>query len=171
MPPPAERPLGELSLTELRRKIDDMRTRVLRELREVEELEKQLSQMMGQPYARVARPVRSRRAPEVPAPAVLDVVELVAEVFGVGVPGIFSPSRRADLAWPRHVSMFLARQHTALSLAQIGQAFGDRDHTTVMHACRKVEDKAAADPLIADDLAKLGAAILQRRNSRVPQAS
>lgn len=57
--------------------------------------------------------------------------------------------RHRNVLLPRQVGMYLARQLTALSLEQIGAFFGGRDHTTVLHACRKVETEMQKDPLLS----------------------
>jgi chromosomal replication initiator protein len=56
-----------------------------------------------------------------------------------------SKVRTARLAFPRQVAIFLARDMTSASLAQIGQRFGGRDHTTVIHACQKISDLVERD--------------------------
>jgi chromosomal replication initiator protein len=57
----------------------------------------------------------------------------------VGLPQLRSSDRSRAVLVPRQVGMYLARQLTGLSLEQIGAYFGGRDHSTVLHACRKVE--------------------------------
>jgi chromosomal replication initiator protein len=62
-------------------------------------------------------------------------------------------ARRARLvARPRQVAMYLAKQLTSRSLPEIGRKFGGRDHTTVMHAVRKIEELKAADRTLAEDI-------------------
>ena len=56
------------------------------------------------------------------------------------------------VARPRQVAMFLSKQLTQRSLPEIGRKFGGRDHTTVMHAVRKIEQLRESDPGIAEDL-------------------
>lgn len=63
----------------------------------------------------------------------------VADDFGVVTAGMVSPNRQASISLPRQVAMWAARKTTALSFAEIGTAFGGRDHGTVMHAVRAVE--------------------------------
>ena len=48
--------------------------------------------------------------------------------------------------WPRQLAMYLARELTGQTLPAIGRAFGGRDHTTVLHACRRTAERMAADP-------------------------
>jgi chromosomal replication initiator protein len=55
-------------------------------------------------------------------------------------------------ARPRQVAMYLAKQLTSRSLPDIGRRFGGRDHTTVMHGVRRIEELKSADPQIAEDL-------------------
>jgi chromosomal replication initiator protein len=55
--------------------------------------------------------------------------------------------------------MWLARKHTRFSLEEIGGYFGGRDHTTVMHAVRTVGSKAAADPALSSDVARIEQAL------------
>jgi chromosomal replication initiator protein len=65
--------------------------------------------------------------------------------------------RRHETLWPRQVGMYLFRELTGLSLARIGAWFGGRDHTTVLHACRKVEERLADDSDLAGVLRQLRA--------------
>lgn len=68
-------------------------------------------------------------------------------------------SRQRGAIVPRQVSMYLARTLTELSLERIGAYFGGRDHATVLHACRKVEQELAADPALAGAVRTLRAAL------------
>lgn len=83
-------------------------------------------------------------------PAVGQIQQLVAEAFGLTHDELLSASRATRITWPRQLAMFLAREQTGESLPAIGGAFGGRDHTTVLHACRRVDERVAADPAIAD---------------------
>ncbi len=65
--------------------------------------------------------------------------------FDLSPEELLSPSRAARVAWPRQVAMYLARELTDESLPAIGRHFGRRDHTTVMHAVRRAEQKILAD--------------------------
>jgi chromosomal replication initiator protein len=62
----------------------------------------------------------------------------VAETFGVPVEKMKARGRASQIAHARQVAMYLARELTHLSLAQVGEHFGSRDHTTVLHAQRKI---------------------------------
>jgi chromosomal replication initiator protein len=73
------------------------------------------------------------------------IVERVAAAFGVKVKDVLGPCRQRSVLVPRQVAMYLAREVAKLSLPAVGAAFGGRDHTTVLHACRKVAEALKAD--------------------------
>jgi chromosomal replication initiator protein len=75
----------------------------------------------------------------------LDIQRLACEQFGVSAEELLSSSRAARIAWPRQVAMYLARELTSESLPAIGRHFGGRDHTTVLHACRRTNERIASD--------------------------
>ena len=72
----------------------------------------------------------------------------VGSEYGVTIEGLKSRKRTKSLTVPRQVAMYLCRQLTDLPLVEIGQAFGGRDHTTVIHACDKVEAEIQSDRTI-----------------------
>ncbi len=72
----------------------------------------------------------------------------VAEYFDIRLADMTSKRRPENIAFPRQVAMFLARQLTDSSLNTIGEAFGGRDHGTVLHACRQVKDRMEVEPNI-----------------------
>jgi len=67
-----------------------------------------------------------------------DIQRKVADYFKLGLPDFQSPGRSRRVARPRQVAMYLARELTMRSLPEIGKRFGGRDHTTVLHACRRI---------------------------------
>ncbi|MDO5562149.1 MAG: chromosomal replication initiator protein DnaA [Synergistaceae bacterium] len=73
------------------------------------------------------------------------IQQLVAETFGISIEDLLSQNRSADLALARQVAMYIARNKTNESLQQIGYAFNKKDHTTVIHACKKIEDLLKKD--------------------------
>ena len=75
-----------------------------------------------------------------------DVMRVVADEFRVSVDQLKSNRRTQDLALARQVAMYVAREKIGASLNQIGTAFGGRDHTTVMHACRKIDSLMSGNP-------------------------
>jgi chromosomal replication initiator protein len=72
----------------------------------------------------------------------------VAEHFDLRLADMASKRRPENIAFPRQIAMFLARQMTESSLNVIGEAFGGRDHGTVLHACRLVKDRMEVDPSV-----------------------
>lgn len=70
----------------------------------------------------------------------------VAEFFGVKLSDLKARNRTKAVAFPRQVAMYLARQLTHASLAEVGRAFGGKDHTTVLHAVDKIETLMKEDP-------------------------
>jgi chromosomal replication initiator protein len=74
-----------------------------------------------------------------------DVVRVVAKTFGITPERLLGRDRSQEVALPRQVAMYLLRQEANISLPQIGEALGGRDHTTVMYACDKVADMLERD--------------------------
>lgn len=72
-------------------------------------------------------------------PRIADIQSLVCTYFDRTMAELTGDSRRAENVYPRHVAMYLAHKFTGHSLKAIGRAFGNRDHTTVLHATRKIE--------------------------------
>jgi chromosomal replication initiator protein len=75
-----------------------------------------------------------------------DIQEQVCAAFDVSLDQLLSSSRMAAVAWPRQIAMYLAREMTDATLPAIGQAFGGRTHTTVLHAHRRTAERIASDP-------------------------
>ena len=84
-----------------------------------------------------------------------NIRKVVAEYYDVSIKDIMGRKRTRSIARPRQVAMALARELTSNSFPDIGQSFGGRDHTTVMHACDKVAELRAADPAFDKDYKSL----------------
>lgn len=80
-----------------------------------------------------------------------NIQKTVADYFQVRVSDMLSKKRSRSIARPRQVAMSLAKGLTTHSLPEIGEAFGGRDHTTVLHACRKVQELRGLDPRFEED--------------------
>lgn len=79
----------------------------------------------------------------------IDVIQKkVAEHFDIRLADMTSKRRPENIAFPRQIAMYLSRQMTESSLSAIGEAFGGRDHGTVLHACRLVKDRMEVDPSV-----------------------
>lgn len=81
-----------------------------------------------------------------------EIQKRVAEHYNIRVADMHSARRARAVARPRQIAMYLAKQLTARSLPEIGRKFGGRDHTTVMHAVKKVDELRATDPSFAEDV-------------------
>jgi len=84
-----------------------------------------------------------------------DIQKAVAEHFSLRQADLLSERRNRAIARPRQAAMWLAKQLTTRSLPDIGRRFGGRDHTTVIHAVRRIDELKAADPALARDLETL----------------
>ena len=84
-----------------------------------------------------------------------NIQKTVAEYFKIRISDLHSKSRSRHVTRPRQVAMALAKELTDHSLPQIGDAFGGRDHTTVLHACRKVLELKAKDSRMNEDYSNL----------------
>ncbi len=73
------------------------------------------------------------------------IIEVVAVQHGLSAEDLVGARRSRDIAAPRQIAMYLCREMTSMSTTHIGRAFGNRDHTTVMHGCDKVADIMKAD--------------------------
>ena len=81
-----------------------------------------------------------------------EIQRKVAEHYNVRLSDLIGPKRMRTIARPRQVAMYLSKQLTLRSLPEIGRRFGGRDHTTIMHGVRKIEELMAMDSQLADDL-------------------
>ena len=87
--------------------------------------------------------------------SVENIQKVVAEYYKIKVSDLHSKRRTRSVARPRQVAMAIAKELTSHSLPEIGDAFGGRDHTTVLHACRKVDELSQSDPDISEDYSNL----------------
>lgn len=83
------------------------------------------------------------------------IQKTVSEYFKIRISDLLSKKRTRSIARPRQIAMALAKELTNHSLPEIGEAFGGRDHTTVLHACRKVAELKETDNRIAEDYRNL----------------
>ena len=83
------------------------------------------------------------------------ITKAVCSFYSLTPEDLTGPSRRRDVTMPRQIAMYLIREMTSMSLPQIGAAFGKRDHTTVLHACKLVEESLRTSPDIARQVGDL----------------
>ena len=105
--------------------------------------------LTGQPLtAALAQEVIDRlglRSQPPATPTIATIQDAVCAHFAVSRDELLSRSRAQRLAWPRHVAIYLARELTDHSLPLIGREFGDRDHSTVLNACRRAAERLERD--------------------------
>ena len=84
-----------------------------------------------------------------------NIQKTVADYYKIKVSEMYSKKRTRNVARPRQVAMALAKELTQMSLPDIGEAFGGRDHTTVLHACRKIAELRGSSTDITTDITSL----------------
>jgi chromosomal replication initiator protein len=106
------------------------------------------SSLTGRPVTRdlAAEVLKDIFKPELRIITIDDIKRVVATHFKITPESLVGRRRTSAIAFPRQVAMYLARMLTNMSLTEIGSSFGKRDHTTVIHACDKLREKAKTDP-------------------------
>ena len=89
------------------------------------------------------------------ARSVEEIQRRICQTFDISLDDLVSQSRAQSIAWPRQVAMYLTRELTDATLPAIGRAFGNRNHTTVLHACRRTAERMAEDPAAYDVVRRL----------------
>jgi chromosomal replication initiator protein len=118
----------------------------------------------------VLRDLSPQERPHKITPA--SIQQAVADYYGIRAADITAKKRTQAVAFPRQVAMYLCRQLTDLSLPRIGEEFGGRDHTTVLHACEKISRQMRQDPDLAATIAALTERLrAQTLTPRHPQQS
>lgn len=84
-----------------------------------------------------------------------NIQRVVADYYKIKIADLLSKRRSRSVARPRQVAMSLSKELTNHSLPEIGSAFGGRDHTTVLHACRKIKSLRETEADIAEDYKNL----------------
>lgn len=90
-----------------------------------------------------------------PALTIDGILETVSKFYDTRVNDMKSQKKHKQLVWPRQVAMYLCRRHTSGSFPEIGQKFGGRDHTTVIHAVKKIEESLSRDPEVSTQIKEL----------------
>lgn len=84
-----------------------------------------------------------------------DCIAEVCRYFGIAKRELTSARRGRDVVRPRQISMYVSRKMTPSAFPEIGRLHGDRDHTTVIHGVRKIEELTISDPRTRDDVAEI----------------
>jgi chromosomal replication initiator protein len=126
--------------------------------------------LAGQPLSRAAveKAIQLQLgSASIRAPRIDTIKDVTAKAYGVTKQDLESSCRKRQFAQPRQYAMYLSRQLTKCSYPQIGRMFGDRDHTTVLFAYRKISAMVAANESMAEELRQLEQRILaDPRNNR-----
>jgi chromosomal replication initiator protein len=91
------------------------------------------------------------------------VIDTVASSYGLTVESLLSKDRSHDIALPRQIAMYLLREEANLSLPQIGNVLGGRDHTTVMYACEKITEQIERDDQMRREVIQIRDSLYGRR--------
>ncbi len=94
--------------------------------------------------------------------SVNDIAAAVANYYGITIDEITGPGRTRKIARPRQLVMYLAREETDASLPQIGKALGDRDHTTVLYGCDRIQDLIETNPSLRREVLEIKAGLFER---------
>jgi chromosomal replication initiator protein len=113
-------------------------------------------EVLGNLYPRTPSPGASRRT-------IAEIQAATCRHFGLSTDELVSSGRSPRIAWPRQVAMYIARELTDASLPAIGREFGGRDHTTVLHACRRASERMSADSASRETVEKLFRDLGERR--------
>ena len=104
--------------------------------------------------------IRDVLSDNVTVPVLIDrVLSEVSSYFGLTPEDLRSKKRTAEIATARQIAMYIIREMAAVSLTQIGDVFGGRDHTTVLHSVNKVEDEIQVNPHLKSDVDEIMANI------------
>ncbi len=104
--------------------------------------------------------VRSTRPKSISIPA---IQQQVCDFYGVKIHEMKGKKRTKTIAFPRQVAMYISRELTDASLPKIGEEFGNRDHTTVLHACDKIQKEIKRDPQLQSAIQEITEQLQNRR--------
>ena len=116
----------------------------------------------GQPSVQLAEMALSDLVNRAADLSIDDISAAVADYYGITVDEITGPGRSRKVARPRQLVMYLAREETDSSLPQIGKALGDRDHTTILYGCDRVEDLIETNPSLRREVLEIKARLFER---------
>jgi chromosomal replication initiator protein len=89
------------------------------------------------------------------------IAEAVAEYYHISLDAMCGKQRDKHIVTPRQIAMYLMRQETQASLLEIGQLFGGRDHSTVLHACEKIERDVNLNPALRREIVAIREQLLR----------
>lgn len=80
------------------------------------------------------------------------IINVIAEHFEITTSELFSDNRSRNIAFPRQISMYLCRKLTSVSFSEVGKIMGNRDHSTILHGCNKIENDMKKDPALQNTI-------------------
>jgi chromosomal replication initiator protein len=89
--------------------------------------------------------------------SIKDVIRIVSEFYHIDEATIYEKTRRKEIVKPRQIAMYILREDFSVSYPTIGEKFGGRDHTTVIHSCDKIKDSIKADNVLVEELSQIRA--------------
>ena len=124
--------------------------------------------LTGRPIdAELTRQVLDRIYPATETtPTVAEIQRVVAKHYRVGQTELLANTRRAHVAWPRQVAIYLSRELAGASLHNLGEQFGGRSHTTILHACKRVAGRLEVDRQAALEVQTLASALRSEHHDR-----
>ena len=90
------------------------------------------------------------------------ILFLNLETLNIDKKDIISSKKSNDIAFPRQIAMYLAKKHTEISASKIGMLIGNRDHATVLHACKTVKDLIEINKSFKSDIEEIEAALKRK---------
>lgn len=103
--------------------------------------------------------ITERKAAPAELPKIEQIQRAIAVYFGISKLDLLSDRRTMDIARPRQIGMYLAKKLSLKSLPEIGRRFGGRDHTTILHGVRKIEDLLPIDEKLQRDVEAIKASL------------
>ena len=92
-----------------------------------------------------------------------EIIKIVAQYFNISVEDIKSKKRTKTIVLPRHIAVYLSREMTECSSTEIGQAFGGKDHSAILSACKKIEERSISEPSIQTTISILQEKIKEKK--------
>jgi chromosomal replication initiator protein len=105
-------------------------------------------------------------APDRDSLSVADIQAAIAAHYQLSVSELLSAGRQVRLAWPRQLAIYFCRELTDASLHDLGDAFGGRNHATVLHACKRVSERLTSDPEVAAEIDGLAQMLRRQHDDR-----
>uniref|UniRef100_A0A7C4M1M2 Chromosomal replication initiator protein DnaA n=1 Tax=candidate division CPR3 bacterium TaxID=2268181 RepID=A0A7C4M1M2_UNCC3 len=115
------------------------------ELNNIEPTINDVKRVLGEPsYSNKQRSINSK-----------DLMKIVADFYDISLDQLLGQKRNKELVYPRQITAYLLREELSLSFPKIGKELGGKDHTTIMHACNKIEDEMKNNSILKNEISNL----------------